>query len=150
MMEVRPYGHLNIDINQTISSLKKINDHSIKSINTPSVITFGQNDKLKEVSVGSDELLRIEDEMINQYSPHALKEGINYITSITKMIVLIVIIIIFQKLYKRYLKIQKKRRNFQEQSLKQELEKVSEEVSEKEIPKRGTSPFEPRLYPIPT
>lgn len=112
LLEVTPYGHLDIDINHTLSTLTNIDKNNIKTIHTPSVITFGQNDKLKEVSIGIKELIKMEDEIVNKYSPYKLKEGLNFITVTVKIIFVLVILIIVRTLYKRHKKLQKKRNRF--------------------------------------
>lgn len=102
MLEVTPYGHLHINITETMKGLHHLNTQNIKSITTPSVITFGQNDRLKEISVGLDELLQMEDEFINHYSPYELKRGITMTNILVYIIIIVIIIIIARMIYKRF------------------------------------------------
>lgn len=110
LMEVIPYGHLHVDINNTITQFTNLTKAKIKAITTPSVITFGQNDKLKEVSSNLNELIKLEDEIINKYSPYELREGITFMSYTARITIAIVIVILARLIYKKYKKQQKKKR----------------------------------------
>lgn len=109
LLDVTPYGRLHIDINKTMTNMHNINKNKIKNINTPSVITFGQNDKLKEVSVGIDELIKLEDELLTQSSPFHIRQSLTLTTIIIRIITVLIIIIILRSLYKKYHRLQKKK-----------------------------------------
>lgn len=51
LIEAVPYGHLDINIKNVISALTNIKTQNIKHLDSPSVISFGQNSKLEETSV---------------------------------------------------------------------------------------------------
>lgn len=102
MLEVTPYGRLHININETLTGLQNIQTRDIKSINTPSVITFGQNDRLKELSVGIDDLIKKENEIINKYSPYELKQGITLVSYIVYTTAFILVLFIIRTIYKKY------------------------------------------------
>lgn len=145
LMEAIPYGHLNIDIKNVISSLSHIKPHNIKQLNSPSVISFGQNDKLQEASVSLQELIQLEEEITQQYSPLALRRGINSITTMVIIIIIIILIIIARLVYKRHYKIHKKKRS-------SKIQPSEPEVPDEQPTFNGTYnryPFEDTFLHIP-
>lgn len=108
LTEAQPFGRTSINISKLLNNFYKIPEFHIKKINTPSVITFGQNDKLKELSNGIQDLIQMEDALTNQYTPTALRHGINTMNTVIIIILIIISIIIFRILIKKHRRIRTK------------------------------------------
>lgn len=100
-VEVHPYGRLDIDVQHVIKNFRTMPNIPIKQITTPSVITYGQSDKLKEISSGLKDLIQLEDALKYKYTPMELRRGITTVNVIIVIIILIILTLISRVIIKK-------------------------------------------------
>lgn len=111
--EIQPYGRVDVDIKSIMTELTYPTKAQIKIIDAPSVITFGQNDKLKEASTSLKELTQMEDALKHKYTPSSLRQGITTITTLIIIIIIIILIIIARAVIKKIRRRQRRIRYIQ-------------------------------------
>lgn len=85
-----PSVKLNIDMNETVRGFLETDKFKLTEIVHPSIINFGQTNKLQDISMGLNEIRELQDELKNSYTPPTIKQHLNLFTITTIIFTLIV------------------------------------------------------------
>lgn len=99
-----PSAKFNINITEHIQLASQIKGFNIPNIEIPNIISFGQKQKLADISFGLRELNEMEENLTKHISPHALRNDIIIISSILTFVMIIIVIIIIKNSCKCYKK----------------------------------------------
>lgn len=88
-----------------------LNQIVIPKIDYPSIIEPGQNKDLEDLSIGFNEIQKLEHELINHITPSDFKNNITKLTIILSLIIIIILILTIYFLYKKQKRIRTKKSN---------------------------------------
>lgn len=77
LLEAIPYGKINVNVSRIMNDIVKFPEIHLKTISSPSVISFGQSHKLKELSTGIRDLMQLEQDLSSKHTPTALRQSLN-------------------------------------------------------------------------